>query len=309
MLFAADFSENSQEAFRVACSLAVDNKTRLIVLHVVEPNWVPLDPVYYGQATVQFQNVGRDKAYHDALARKLCEAYAPNHAIDIAFQTREGDAATEIVKAATEVGSDLIVMGTHGRTGLRSLLAGSVAIAVLRKAPCPVLALRSLEVPRAAEDIRVILHPTDFSGCSAGALRVARLLARDLGARLVILHVATLEVLIDGSPAVETDPRLYMDALDNVRKRVDGPDLKYPVETRISRGFPADGILQTAEEIGADLVVMGTHGRTGLFRALTGSVAESVMPKADCPVMVVKASVPVAEATADRPASQMVTIF
>ncbi len=75
---------------------------------------------------------------------------------------------------AEEIDSDLIVMGTHGRTGLRGLLAGSVAIAVLRGARCPVLALRSAEHPRETKEIRVILHPTDFSVDSEAALKVAR---------------------------------------------------------------------------------------------------------------------------------------
>jgi nucleotide-binding universal stress UspA family protein len=309
ILFAADFSENSHEAFRVACSLAVDNKTRLTVLHVLEPNWVPQEPVYYGQATVQFQDVGRDESYHESIKRELCEAYAPNHAIDIVYQTKEGNASAEIVRTAKEIGSDLIVMGTHGRTGIRWLLAGSVAIAVMRKARCPVLALRSLHVPRRAEDIGVILHPTDFSESSLGATRVARSLARDLGARLVILHVAPLEILIDGTPAAETDSRFFHDELESMRKRLDGDDLKYPVEMRLSRSFPAEGILQTADEIGADLIVMGTHGRTGISRVLTGSVAESVLPKADCPVMVVKAHLPERTPAADLMAEEMVTVF
>jgi nucleotide-binding universal stress UspA family protein len=309
ILFAADFSENSREAFRLACSLAVDNKTRLHVLHVVEPYWVPLDPVYYAQATVQFRNAGRDKAFFDSIDRQLCEIYAPNHAIDITYQTREGDVSAEILKTAAECGSDLIVMGTHGRTGVRWLLAGSVAVAVLRKAHCPVLALRSLPAARAAEDIRVILHPTDFSESSEGAVRVARSLARDLGARLVLLHVAPLEILMEGAPAVQTDSRFYLHELDHVRKRLDGPDLKYPVEIRFSQSAPADGILQAADEIGADLIVMGTHGRTGLLRALTGSVAETVMPRADCPVMIVKTSGPVTASKADRPAPETVTVF
>src|SRR5262245_365677 len=121
-------------------------------------------------------------------------------------------------------------MGTHGRTGVRWLLAGSVAISVLRQARCPGLALCRPGGPRHTEDIRVILHPTDFSKCSEGAVRVARSLARDLGARLVILHAAPLEVLIDGTPAAETDSRFYQEELESVRKRLDGPDLKYPVE-------------------------------------------------------------------------------
>jgi nucleotide-binding universal stress UspA family protein len=75
-----------------------------------------------------------------------------------------------------------------------------------------------------------------------------------------------------------------------MRTRLDGPDLKYPVETRISRGFPPDGILAMAAESRCHVIVMGTHGRTGLLRSLMGSVAESVLSQAECPVMIVKAS-------------------
>jgi len=306
ILFATDFTENSRQAFRVACSLAVENRTRLIVLHVVEPNWVAQEPVYFGQANVQFI-AEKDERHHEALKRKLCEVYTPNHPLDMEYQTREGDAKAEILRMASEVGSDLIVMGTHGRTGMSWLLAGSVAIAVLRGAHCPVMAIRSPEVPRESEDIRVILHPTDFSESSEAAVHVAHMLARDLGARLVILHVASLEVLMEGTPVAETDPRVYRDALENVRKRLDGTDLKYPVETRISRGFAPEGILQTAEEIGCDLIVMGSHGRTGLMRVLMGSVAEFVLPKAGCPVLVVKAFPHDAAAASDRPADKLLT--
>ena len=104
---------------------------------------------------------------------------------------------------ADEIGADLIVMGTHGPTLLRRLLAGSVATAVLRGARSPVMALRFAEHPHAAEEIRVIVHPTDFSEGSEAALRVARSLACDRGARLVLLHVAPLYNFLEGGMAAE----------------------------------------------------------------------------------------------------------
>jgi nucleotide-binding universal stress UspA family protein len=288
ILFAADFSDNSREAFGVACSLAVENKTRLIVLHVVEPAWVADQPVDLLGETVQY--VGRrDETHLDALKQKMHDVYAPNHPIDVAYCVREGDAAAEILHMAQEIGSDLIITGTHGRAGMRWLLAGSVAIAVLRGAHCPVLALRASELPMSTGAIRLILHPTDFSTCSEDALQVARSLARDLGARLVVLHVAPLEVLTEETDeAVELDQRAIRGALEDMRKRLDGPDLKYPVDTRVGQGFAPDVILAMAEDLKCDLIVMGTHGRTGMSRALMGSVAESVLPKAERPVMVVK---------------------
>jgi nucleotide-binding universal stress UspA family protein len=307
ILFAADFSENSKDAFRAACSVAIENKTRIFVLHVVEPNWVPEEPAYFGQQAVQFHAGAPDKAHHQAIVQKMHEVFAPDHSIDVEYQTREGDASQEVLRMAEEIGCDLIVMGTHGRKGLTGLLAGSVAIAVLRGAHCPVLALRSAERPRESKEIRVILHPTDFSVDSDAALRVARWLARDHRARLIVLHVATLEILTDGTGAAEVDPRVYRGALEDVRRRIDGPDLKHPVEILLRRGFAPKGIIETAEEVGADLIAMGTHGRTGLTRLLMGSVAENVLPKANCPVLIVKAGQSISAPTSDRSAEQVLS--
>ena len=288
ILFAADFSINSQEAFRVACSLAVENKTRLIVVHVVEPNWVPDQPAYLHDPTVTFVRT-RDEGHVEVLRQKLCEVYTPNHPIDVAFHIRQGDAKTEILRMAAEIGSDLIVAGTHGLSGSHWLLAGSVAIAVLRGAHCPVIALRSREVAYEAERTQHILHPTDFSPASEQALQTARSLARDLGARLSILHVEPLEIVTEDMEDAPLHAQGCQGALEEMRERLDGPDLKYPVETRISRGFPPDEILATAAESRCHLIVMGTHGRTGLLRTLMGSVAESVLSRAETPVMIVKA--------------------
>ena len=163
ILFAADFSDNSKEAFRAACSLAMENKTTIVVLHVAEPSYVPEEPVCCGQQAVQFFRAAPDKAHLEALEQTMREVYTPDRPLDVKYQAREGDASAEIVRAAQENGSDLIVMGTHGRTGLRWLLAGSVAVAVVRTAPCPVLALRSGDQAHPARPIAAILHPTDFS--------------------------------------------------------------------------------------------------------------------------------------------------
>jgi nucleotide-binding universal stress UspA family protein len=234
ILFAADFSENSKEAFRAACSVAIENRTKIYVLHVDEPNWVPEEPVYFGQQRVQYRAEAPDKAHLVAIERKMREVYTSARHIDMEYQTREGDPSQEILRMAGEIDCDLIAMGTHGLTGLRGLLAGSVAIAVLRGAHCPVLALRDAERPRDTEEMRVILHPADFSVGSEAALKVARCLARDHGARLILLHVAPLDVLMNGTAAAELDPRVYRDALADVCARVDGPDLKHPVETLLA---------------------------------------------------------------------------
>jgi nucleotide-binding universal stress UspA family protein len=287
ILFAADFSENSKAAFRMACALAGADASRLHVIHVLEPNLVPEEPVYLGQAAIHFVNAGSDQGRHQAIQRGMAEAYVDDRATDVEYHTREGDAADEIIRTADEIGSDLIVMGTHGRTGLGRLAAGSVATSVLRRAGCPVLVVRSRAHPERSIETRSILHATDFSAGSEEALRVAFTLAKDKGARLVILHVAPSGTYFS-DVSVPRDPRLGDDALEEARRRVDAPDLKYPVETRRSRGDAAHEIIGAAEDLGCDLIVMGTHGRDGLARLLMGSVAESVLLRAGCPVLAVK---------------------
>jgi nucleotide-binding universal stress UspA family protein len=290
ILVAVDFSEGTKQSFHLACSLARQGQSRLIVLFVAEPMYAAPEPVYFGQQTVRFTVVERAPAYYQALKERLRNVYAPSHPLDVEYSTRVGAAAEEILQAAAETGADLIVMGTHGRTGLRRLLAGSVAEAVLRQSPCPVLALRTPEHPREHEQVRVIIHPTDFSDRSSDALQVARSLARDLGARLVILHVVPPAIVAEGMAVMPMDPAVYRQALDEMRGRIDGPDLKYPIKTLVKDGDAASEILNAAEELRCDLIVMGTHGRTGLGRLLMGSVAEVVLRAAPCPVLSVRAA-------------------
>jgi universal stress protein A len=142
ILVAADLSKSSREAFRVACSLACEDKTRVIVLNVMEPRYVPETPVYFGDQTLRYIRVARDPSEHESLEERLREVYAPDQPLDVVYQSKEGDAAEEVLRSSEEFACDLIVMGTHGRTGLRRLLAGSIAEAVLRKARCPLPAAR-----------------------------------------------------------------------------------------------------------------------------------------------------------------------
>jgi universal stress protein A len=135
--------------------------------------------------------------------------------------------------------------------------------------------------------IATILHPTDFSPFSEHAFRLACLLARDHGGRLIILHVAEPPVVGYGtawSPPTEGDWR----AVEKRLRRVQPADPTLHVQHRVEEGDPAAEILRAAEEWGCDLIVMGTHGRTGLAHLLMGSVAEQAIRTAPCSVLVVK---------------------
>ncbi|MDR3637069.1 MAG: universal stress protein [Isosphaeraceae bacterium] len=287
VLLAADFSESSREAFLLACSLAHEQKTRLVVLHVVERMPIVEQAVAFGDAGEVVPLEG-GQPHHDALRERLVELYAPSHPIDVSYVVRDGDPAGEVLRLAHDVGADLIVMGTHGRTGLRRLLAGSVAESVLRKAGHAVLALRGAEQPGRSVSIGTIVHPVELEEPSEVALSAARSLAREQGARLVLVYVAPLDLMLNPRGTLFLDLEDYERALEAIRARTDGPDLKYPVEARLERGAPAGEILRVARETGCDLIVMGTHGRSGLSRFLAGSVAEAVLRGSHCPVLAVK---------------------
>jgi nucleotide-binding universal stress UspA family protein/quercetin dioxygenase-like cupin family protein len=137
--------------------------------------------------------------------------------------------------------------------------------------------------------IQTILHPTDFSANSEPAFQTACALARDSRATLLLLHV----MMPSESPLYAGTPPDPMRPLESQQSRAQLPwpqpsDPTIRVEHRLAEGTAAEEILRLAESLRCDLIVMGTHGRTGLGRFLTGSVTEEVLRTARCPVMVVK---------------------
>ena len=136
--------------------------------------------------------------------------------------------------------------------------------------------------------IHTILHPTDFSERSAHALNLACALARDYGAHLIVLHVAMPPTVVYGEGIIPSEPDAVFHEERQHLERLLIPDAGLRIERRFEEGDPAGGILRVAREVVADLIVMGTHGRTGLGRLLMGSVAEQVVRRASCPVLTVR---------------------
>jgi len=134
-----------------------------------------------------------------------------------------------------------------------------------------------------------ILHPTDFSSNSAEAFHLASALARDCDARLVVVHA------VEPAPAVVGEAALVPNELEDLREEarhkldeLEPVDPGVHLETMIRDGPAPAVILDTADDCKADLIVMGTHGRTGIRRLFLGSVAELVLRRAHCPVLTVK---------------------
>ncbi len=133
-----------------------------------------------------------------------------------------------------------------------------------------------------------ILFPTDFSHCGDAALRMAASLAHDAGATLLIVHVEEPPVAYGGGEMYYGVPEPASEDLRRMLEAVVPPDPAVAYEHRLITGDPASAIARLAEEEHVDLIVMGTHGRTGLTRLLMGSVAEAVVRRAPCPVLTYK---------------------
>jgi len=196
----------------------------------------------------------------------------------------EGAVHRTILDYGADHGADCIVMGTHGRTGLDRYLLGSVAERTLRESAVPVVTVHADTV--VSDDLDTILVPTDGSDCSERAAAHAIGLAAATGATLHIVHVVDLGVLpVDGSGALLDElQRAGQQALESVIDRADEADVS-SVQASVLSGTPYRAIVDYADAEDVDLVVMGTHGRTGFDRYILGSVAERVVRLSDQPVL------------------------
>jgi len=137
--------------------------------------------------------------------------------------------------------------------------------------------------------VKTVLCATDFSECSAFAFRLACALARDYGARLVVLHVVpTTMGGAYGEGIYLPVPEDYLNEMHDALNKLQPHDQRVVTEHRLEVGEPVPTILRIAAESRAEVIVLGTHGRTGIGRLVMGSVAEKIVRKAPCPVLTVK---------------------
>jgi nucleotide-binding universal stress UspA family protein len=197
-----------------------------------------------------------------------------------------------ILAYAEEVGADLVVMGTHGRRGLPRLVLGSTAEYVLRRAACPVLLVSSEEA--AAFGVGRVLAADDFTAPADRAVALAREIAQAAGVGLDVLHVIE-EVNVPSPYGDLVAPPFDYDAVEErateaLRVREEKARPVTPARTFVTLGDPVGEVLAHARKERVGLIVMGSHGLSGFSRALLGSVAEGVLRRARCPVLIVKAA-------------------
>jgi nucleotide-binding universal stress UspA family protein len=295
VLVPVDFSKMSIQAIDTAKRLAHRFGATVHLAHV--HHWqYPLDfmgPVLTaGKSPVSFEEHRRETLAEDlkTLARKFDLPATAIHLIEGA------SAFHEICRLAEEIPADLIVMPTHGHTGLRHVFLGGTAERVVQHSPCPVFVSRedaeTLE-GRYVSPINTILVPVDFSSCSRDGLNYAVSFAERTGAKVIVFHaVYPGYMYANNGLALYDVSGLEKAASDNAERQmrefvssVEFDGVKF--ETAIVPGPPAPEICSFAEQQNVDMIVTSTHGWTGFKHVLMGSIAEQTVRHAPCSVLVV----------------------
>lgn len=294
VLFATDFSEHAEKALAHALWYAREFGAELHMLHALVLH--DADPANPDLEFPDLEEAGeRIREWARKRMREVSDRI-DDRDVPVVRATRRGIAAAPaILEYAREEDVDLVVMATHGRRGIRRLLMGSVAEEVVRTAARPVLTVRPNGAAEHGDPPRRILVPVDFSEHSDRALRYGAALCERTGAELHAMHAVPELYFPDAYFAEAAEIRALAEAAEdevpealhrNVHE-VLGEEAD--VRTRLVAGPPAQAVAEYAEEQDVDLVVLSSHGRTGLERVLMGSVAESVGRRAPCPVLTVKA--------------------
>lgn len=294
ILFPTDFSQTANQALNHALFLAEQFEAELHMLHaIVLHEHDPRAPERrFPEPSDILQNLFQ---IADSEMAQIVEANQAKTFTLKEAKVKGFSAGQVILEYAEEHDMDLIVMGTHGRRGPVRMFLGSVTEEVIRHAECPVLTLRRSEQAPSGDAMERILVPIDFSDHSKAALSYAREIAALYGASLQLVHSIEEPVYpyfyapaggFSMAQQLEELQAKTEEALDRLVAETDGPEV--PFERFAVSGRPAIEITRLAEEQNSSMIVIATHGLSGLERLLVGSTAEQVVRLAACPVFTVK---------------------
>ncbi len=293
ILFPTDFSRCANQALTHAVYLAEKYRAALHLLHVVT--------LFEDQPDVFSDELAETEALIKKLEEKaeielnnVANTHGSGDMEIIIKQKRAISAAPAILEYGSSKGIDMIVMGTQGRRGIGHLLLGSAAEEVVRLADCPVFTIRESEEIKPIKLFERILVPVDFSDHSKKALTYAKEISDSYGANLQLLHVIEDTIhpafslsgkssIFDLVPGIEEDCRRRMEKMV-----LEAGIIKENAEIIVKGGQAAHDIIKFAKDNSSDLVVIATHGLTGIEHLLLGSVTEKVVRMAPCPVFTVQ---------------------
>lgn len=290
VLAAIDLSEGSTEALRQANAYAVRTKGTLAVIHVV-PDLVGTHTLFPQEtAPATFDAIELKRKVGELLAQRVVDVTS-RKPDEVEVFVDEGVDYAQIAKRAEDWKADVVVIGTHGHGGLERVF-GNVADKVVRYAHAKVL------VARASKNAGPIVAATDLSDPSLPAIAAAAEEARRAGAPLHVVHAidavggtyfSALAAAFGAPPVLpsaEVQEQARKALVTTLEKALERTGAKG--EAVILEGSPTTEVVRYAEKVSARLLVLATHGRTGLRRVALGSVAEKVIRSAHCPVLVVR---------------------
>ncbi len=292
ILIATDMTHRSVDAIRNAAELAITANARLHVVHAhEEPAAFSADPK--DNLTIQ-RHVHEKRVELDDLLKELLPPATELGSVRV----RIGAPSAVILDEVAEVGADLVVLGQHRHRGLADRFIGTTAELVVRELDVPCLLLtRPLDLP-----IRKAFVPSDLSAparrAAAVALEWTDLLGRHEETEVELAHV--LDPVANQRKEEWVEEELRTELESTFRDASERAGVQFPFDVQIVRASdPAVGLMRRAEEIEADLIVMGTHGDTALVRAFLGSVSSALVRRSRLPVMIVPPGLRADEATAE----------
>jgi universal stress protein E len=284
VLVAVDFSEGSELATERALRLPLGQTGQLILVHVAPPGWQTIGAQDIEEMTTS--------TVREMTERTEQRARTLGVTSELRGIIRFGNAAREIVAAASELHADLVVVGRHGESALGDLLIGSTAERVVRNSNVPVLVVQT----DSSEGYRRLLVASSLDGSELAAFELAsRLIDPDVR-RIVVLHAVRLPAPNTTIPYADAVPPYDIESFREVETQAAARNMEATLATYKALGFEAEGeivhsdpraaLLKASREKDIDLLVLGTQQRRRLSRLLAGSVAEAVARHAECDVLV-----------------------
>jgi universal stress protein A len=297
VLVPIDFSQPSLDTIQFALPLLKFFGAQLHLVHVVPPDY-PLASLAGLPLIVPELEIGRHVRSHLKDAAKKYSVTLRRENIHVL----KGRPFQQICRLARDLKIDLVITSTRGTTGFKHVLLGSTAERIVRYSPCPVLVARPQsrksgngKLPGRRLGFTKILVPIDFSESSAKGFAFAMNLAKRLKSELILMHSVHLQYYVASDEYARYDLPALMSyaekaAREQMRDLVRSTDWNgVEVETALEVGHPGQQICARAEDLGINLIVTSTHGKTGFKHVLIGSTAEYVVQHAHCSVLVVPA--------------------
>jgi nucleotide-binding universal stress UspA family protein len=274
ILVPTDFSDQARNAFEVAVAIAQKTGAAIKLLHVVD---MPYSSYLFSATGDRVGGDGMEQVYMmkllEATKHRMAELEraVPHQGVEVVQEVDADNVISKIRRVIRDDKVDLVVMGSKGASGMDEFLIGSNTEKVVRTAECPVLTVKG-RLPHF--EIRNIVLPSDFKREIGTAVEKFKYFQHVFGAKLHLVYINT--------------PGAF-ESTSNLRLRMQTAAERYGLQNFTTNVYndtiEENGILHFAEEIKADLVMMATHGRTGLSHLLSGSIAEDLVNHSDIPVL------------------------